>query len=130
MIHVDATLQGNCNTGLLIAMLATDCHGTLLTADDVSKITYSIYENVPEGSNLLTPNPGHTAVPVPLSSLISPPAEYVCEELGTTTTYNFLHKVSATAALPFPNRNSTYILEYLFYDAIGEPHACTVACIT
>ena len=130
MIHVDATLQGNCNTGLLIAMLATDCHGTLLTADDVSRITYSIWENVPEGSNLLTPNLDHTAVSVDISSLISPPAEYVCEELETTTRYNFLHKVSATASLPFPRRNSTYILEYLFYDTAGEPHACTVSVQT
>jgi hypothetical protein len=41
-----------------------------------------------------------------------------------------LHKISATATLPFPNRNSTYILEYLFYDAAAEPHACTIAVIT
>ena len=130
MIHVDATLLANCNTGLLITLLATDCHGNLLTSDDVTRITYSIYENIPEGSKLLTPHPSHSAVPVDISSLISPPAEYICEELETPITYNFLHKVSATASLPFPNRNSTYILEYLFYDAVGEPHACTVVCIT
>ena len=130
MIHVAATLRANCNTGLLITLLATDCHGTLLTSDDVSKITYSIWENVPEGSKLLTPNSDHMAVPVPTTSIISPPAEYICDDLSTPITYNFLHKVSATASLPFPNRNSTYILEYLFYDTANEPHACTVACVT
>lgn len=130
MIQVNATIAGNCNTGQLVACMATDCHGTPLTPASVRSILYNIFEEYPEGSGQLTPNPDHTAVSVPVTSILDTPAVYVCEETGVSTTYNFLYQVSAATSLPFPVRNATYILEFIFRTAEkNEPQALTF-CVT
>lgn len=131
MIQVNATIRGNCNTGQLVAALATDCHGTPLTSADVRSILYNIFEEYPEGSGQLTPNPDHKNIDVPVASILDTPAVYTCEETGVSTTYNFLYQVSAATSLPFPVRNATYILEFIFRTADkNEPQALTIRVTT
>lgn len=90
-----------------------------LTAADLSAITYTVYQVSMTG---LAPVTGHTDIAVPLSCVLSPPRS----DSKTGGDYNFEHTVSAVATLPFAKRGSSYMVEYVFRDADGEPHVSQI----
>lgn len=98
--------------GVRVRMLLTDCSGTAIDSFSVSAIRYTVY-HVYLGQ--WTAVSGHTDVSVDVTSVTD-----VGTDEHSGDDYNFEHCISMQESDPFPERGSTYRVEYVFYDANGE----------
>ena len=94
--------------------LLTDCDGTAVTQSDVSAVKLNIYE-------ALTPNAAvtdYTNLTLPTTAILTTTAT---DENGNE--YNFDCNPYQTGKPMFPKRQTTYVVEVVFYDTDGKPSA-------
>ena len=111
-------------SGCTVYCLLTDCNDVPILPEDVSSISYSIYQIVDFGNYL--PVETHQDVNVPKSSIL----ESLQTQIHTGETYNFSFTISAVEHPPFPERNAEYAVEIAIHDLDNEPHIVPLQCKT
>lgn len=109
--------------GIVIRMKITDCFGTLISRDEISRIQYTVYQEV-MGKRF--PVSGHEQITVPVECVLE--SEQSSPHTGET--FNFEHQISAANCFPFPEHDRKYAAVYSFYDPAGEPHPAEIECWT
>lgn len=97
-----------------IRALLTDCSGTAVTASDVSAIKLNIYEKLPPNAAVAD----YTNLTVPTSAILATTAE---DEDGNDYNVDFNPYISGKPM--FPKRQTTYVVEVVFFDVDGKPSA-------
>lgn len=98
---------------VMLRLKVSDLSGTLVTAEDVSDVSYTIYDTSSFRRKVV---PGHDSVSVGASCLASETESIV----NPGKTYNLQILLSAQKAQPFPEPESFYSIVVALVDLDGE----------
>lgn len=107
-------LNASASTGARIRLRPQTCDGTDFNPDTAGPVTYTVYR---VKNTIFSAVEGHTSVSVPASAW----CDSVQTDAETNQQYTFDYTISAVPNPPFPVRGGTYRVEFLFFDATGEP---------
>ena len=110
--------------GRTFRLLVCDCHNTPILSEAISRILYTVFR---ESLGKRTPVEGHEEVEV---EKVGAFFDELQTSVHTNEKYNFEHRISAKMKPPFPEYNEKYVVVYLFYDTMDEPHPCEIQVVT
>ena len=99
---------------LHIRGLLTNCEGEPVQKDDLSAISFSVFEYLHPENTVAD----YTSLDVPLSAVLDTPAE---DAHGAK--YNIDFNPYIPGKPMFPKRQTSYIAEVVFWDTNGKPSA-------